>query len=65
MTLYIKANRYFKLFKFYDRQKFEYWLRTKQSLKSTGKEMKIPHIILNKKIRRNVDNRQKYHNTEK
>lgn len=47
-------------FTFYERQKLEYWLRSKQSLRSISKEMRRSHTILSREIRRNGDDRQKY-----
>jgi len=47
--------------KFYDRQKLEYWLRTKQSLRSIANIMRRDHSVLVREIKRNGDgNRKKY-----
>lgn len=45
---------------FYERQKLEYLLRTKQSLRKISKVMRRTHTILSREIRRNGDSRQKY-----
>lgn len=47
-------------FTFYERQKLEYLLRTKQSLRNISKIMRRTHTILSREIRRNGDNRPKY-----
>jgi len=47
-------------FTFYERQKLEYLLRTKQSLRKISKIMRRTHTILSREIRRNGTNRQKY-----
>jgi IS30 family transposase len=47
--------------KFYDRQKLEYWLKTKQSLRTIAKIMRRDHSILVRELKRNSDgNRKKY-----
>lgn len=47
--------------KFYDRQKLEYWLRTKQSLRAIAKLMKRDHSVLVRELKRNSNgNRKKY-----
>lgn len=47
--------------KFYDRQKLEYWLRTKQSLRAIAKIMKRDHTVLIRELQRNAEgNRKKY-----
>lgn len=47
--------------KFYDRQKLEYWLRTKQSLRAIAKIMRRDHSVLVRELKRNGDgNRKKY-----
>lgn len=47
--------------KFYDRQKLEYWLRTKQSLRTIAKLMKRDHSVLVRELKRNsAGNRKKY-----
>ena len=46
---------------FYDRQKFEYWLRTKQSLRAIAKVMKRDHSVLVRELKRNGSgDRKKY-----
>ena len=46
---------------FYDRQKFEYWLRTKQSLRAIAKIMRRDHSVLVRELNRNGDGvRKKY-----
>lgn len=46
---------------FYERQKLEYWLRTKQSLRAIARLMKRAHTIISREIRRNSDgDRKKY-----
>jgi len=45
---------------FYERQRLEYWLRTKQSLRQISKIMRRTHTILSREIRRNGVNRKKY-----
>lgn len=48
-------------FTYYERQKLEYWLRTKQSLRAIARIMRRAHTILSREIRRNGDgNRKKY-----
>ncbi|MEK7213134.1 MAG: IS30 family transposase [Patescibacteria group bacterium] len=47
--------------KFYDRQKLEYWLRTKQSLRAIAKIMKRDHSVLVRELERNsTGDRKKY-----
>lgn len=47
--------------KFYDRQKLEYWLRTRQSIRAIAKIMRRDHSVLVRELRRNSDgNRKKY-----
>lgn len=47
--------------KFYDRQKLEYWLRSKQSLRTIARVMKRDHSVLVRELKRNGDgNRKKY-----
>ena len=46
---------------FYDRQKLEYWLRTKQSVRAIAKIMRRDHSALVRELKRNGDgNRKKY-----
>lgn len=47
-------------FTFYERQKLEYWLRSKISLREIEKIMRRNHCILSREIRRNGINRKKY-----
>ena len=44
----------------YDRQKLQYWLRTKQSLRDLAKVIRKDHTVLSREIRRNGGNRTKY-----
>lgn len=47
--------------KFYERQKLEYWLRTKQSLRAIAKIMRRDHSVLVRELKRNGDgDRKKY-----
>lgn len=47
--------------KFYDRQKLEYWLRTRQSIRAIAKIMRRDHSVLVRELKRNSDgNRKKY-----
>ena len=47
--------------KFYERQKLEYWLRTKQSLRAIAKIMKRDHSVLVRELKRNANgDRKKY-----
>lgn len=47
--------------KFYDRQKLEYWLRTKQSLRAIARIMRRDHSVLVRELKRNGSgNRKKY-----
>lgn len=45
---------------YYERQRLEYWLRSKMSLRDIGKTMRRVHTIISREIRRNGDNRKKY-----
>lgn len=46
---------------YYERQRLEYWLRSKMSLRAIGKTMRRTHTILSREIRRNSDgDRKKY-----
>lgn len=45
---------------FYERQRLEYWLRTKLSLRKIEKVMRRSHSILSREIRRNGTDRKKY-----
>lgn len=53
MTKTIKVVDMSNNLKFYDRQKLEYWLRTKQSIRAIAKIMGRDHSILLREIRRN------------
>jgi len=39
--------------KFYDRQKLEYWLRTKQSIRAIAKIMRRDHLVIVRELKRN------------
>lgn len=45
---------------YFERQKLEYWLRTKQSLRAIAVIMKRAHTIISREIKRNGTNRKKY-----
>lgn len=44
----------------YDRQKLQYWLRTKQSLRAIAEIMRKDHSVLSREIRRNGNGRKQY-----
>ena len=44
----------------YDRQKLQYWLRTKQSLREIAEVIRKDHSVLSREIRRNGGDRTKY-----
>lgn len=44
----------------YDRQKLQYWLRTKQSLREIAEVVRKDHSVLSREIRRNGGDRNKY-----
>lgn len=44
----------------YDRQKLQYWLRTKQSLREIAQLVRKDHSVLSREIRRNGGDRRKY-----
>lgn len=44
----------------YDRQKLQYWLRTKQSLREIARLIQKDHSVLSREIRRNGSDRKKY-----
>jgi IS30 family transposase len=44
----------------YDRQKLQYWLRTKQSLRAIAAIMRKDHSVISREIKRNGSNRKKY-----
>lgn len=44
----------------YDRQKLQYWLRTKQSLRAIAVVMHKDHTVLSREIRRNGGDRKRY-----
>jgi IS30 family transposase len=47
--------------KLYDREKLEYWLRTKQSLRAIARIMGRDHSVLVRELKRNADgNRERY-----
>ena len=61
MALSIKAAGMSNEFTYYERQRLEYWLRTKQSLRAIAKIMRRAHTILGREIKRNGDgSRKKY-----
>lgn len=61
MALTIKVTDMSNNLKFYDRQKLEYWLRTKQSLREIAKIMKRDHSVLVRELQRNGNgDRKKY-----
>src|SRR3989338_4598149 len=61
MPLSIKVVGMSNCLTFYDRQKFEYWLRTKQSLRAIAKIMRRDHSVLVRELNRNGDGvRKKY-----
>src|SRR3989344_5820455 len=61
MTLSIKVANMSNCLKFYDRQKLEYWFRSKQSLRSIAKIIRRDHSVLVRELKRNGDgNRKKY-----
>lgn len=45
---------------FYDRQKLQYWLRTKQSLRNISKIMRKDVSVISREIKRNSSDRDKY-----
>ncbi len=47
-------------FTYYERQRLEYWLRSKMSVRDIGKAMRRVHTIISREIRRNGINRKKY-----
>lgn len=53
MALSIKVVGMSNNLTFYDRQKFEYWLRTKQSLRAIAKIMRRDHTVLMRELKRN------------
>lgn len=44
----------------YDRQKLQYWLRTKQSLRNIAGILRKDHSVLSREIRRNGSDRKRY-----
>ena len=46
--------------KYYDRQKLEYWLRTKQSLRKIAKIIRRDVSVISREIKRNSSGRNKY-----
>lgn len=61
MVLTIRVVGMSNNLRFYDRQKLEYWLRSKQSLRAIAKIMKRDHSVLVRELKRNSDgNRKKY-----
>lgn len=47
-------------FTYYERQRLEYWLRTKMSVRDIGKLMRRAHTIIGREIRRNGSDRKRY-----
>lgn len=48
-------------FTYYERQRFQYWLRSKKSLREIGKVMRRSHTIISRELNRNGDgDREKY-----
>lgn len=47
-------------FTYYERQRLEYWLRSKMSVRKIGKAMRRAHTIISREIRRNGTNRKRY-----
>lgn len=60
MALTIKAVNMSNGLTDFERQKLEYWLRSKLSLRRIGKLMNRSHTILSREIKRNGTNRKKY-----
>src|SRR3990167_6649527 len=60
MALSIKVVYMSNELTIYDRQKLQYWLRTKQSLRDLAKVIRKDHTILSREIRRNGGDRTKY-----
>jgi IS30 family transposase len=61
MALSIKVAGMSNNLTFYDRQKLEYWLRTRQSVRAIAKIMRRDHSVLVRELKRNGDgNRKKY-----
>ena len=47
-------------FTYFERQKLEYWLRTKMSIRDIAKTIRRAHTIISREIRRNGTDRKKY-----
>lgn len=61
MALTIKVEGMSNNLTFYDRQKLEYWLRTKQSLRAVAHIMRRDHSVLVRELNRNANGcRKKY-----
>jgi len=61
MALTINVVRMSNNLTFYDRQKLEYWLRTKQSLRALARILGRDHSVLVRELKRNSDgDRKKY-----
>lgn len=61
MPLLIKVGNMSNELTFYERQEFQYWLRSKQSLRKIAKMLRRDHSILSKEIERNANgDRGKY-----
>jgi IS30 family transposase len=59
MALSIKVASMSNCLKFYDRQKLEYWLRTKQSMRAIAKIMQRDHSVLVRELKRNSSGSRK------
>lgn len=59
MALLIKVVGMSNSLTLYDRQKFEYWLRTKQSLRAIAKILRRDHSVLVRELKRNGDGKRK------
>ena len=61
MPLFIKVGNMSNELTYYERQKLQFWLRTKQSLRDIAKIIRRDHTILSKEIERNANgDRDKY-----
>lgn len=60
MALTIKGGCMSNELTFYDREKLQYWLRTKKSLRDIAKVMRKNHTVISREILRNSSGRKKY-----
>ena len=61
MALTIRVAGMSNCLTLYDRQKLEYWLRSKQSLRAIARILKRDHTVLTRELKRNGGgNRTKY-----